>query len=283
MSGSDDRGRWAGTSWDPAQYLRFADARTRPALELLARVRPAAARHVVDLGCGTGHITRLLAERWPDAVVDGIDHSPEMLASAAAEPSPVRWLAADVRDWRPDAPVDVVFSNATLQWLPDHDRLLPRLLGFVAPGGALAVQMPLNWGAPSHRLMRETLADGGPGGRPLGPPELRASLAAPWVAEPSAYADRLAAAAADRGRDVDLDVWETTYLHILDGDDPVVEWVKGTGLRPILNGLDDDARATFLRAYARRLRDAYPRRKDGRTVFPFRRLFIVAHVAARGG
>lgn len=281
MSGSDDRGRWAGTAWDPAQYLRFADARTRPALELLARVRPAAARHVVDLGCGTGHITRLLAERWPEAEVVGIDHSPEMLAAAAAAPSPVRWRAADVRDWQPDAPVDAVFSNATLQWLPDHDRLLPRLLGFVAPGGALAVQMPLNWAAPSHRLMRETLADGGPGGRPLGPPELRASLAAPWVAEPATYVDRLAAAAVDLGRDVDLDVWETTYLHILDGDDPIVEWVKGTGLRPVLRGLDDDARATFLGEYARRLRDAYPRRADGRTVFPFRRLFIVAHLAAR--
>lgn len=279
MSGSDDRGRWAGTRWDPAQYLRFSDARTRPALELLARVRLDAPRHVVDLGCGTGHITRLLAARWPAADVDGIDHSPEMLAAAAAEPSPVRWREADVRDWQPDAPVDVLFSNATLQWLPDHDRLLPRLLGFVAPGGALAVQMPLNWAAPSHRLMRETLADGGPGGRPLGPPELRASLAAPWVAEPAAYVDRLSAAARDLGRDIDLDVWETTYLHLLDGDDPVVEWVKGTGLRPILNALDDAARATFLHAYTRRLRDAYPPRGDGRTVFPFRRLFIVAHVA----
>jgi len=270
MSGSPDRGRLAGTRWDPTQYLRFGDERTRPAIELLARIPHPAPRIVVDVGCGPGNITRLLAERWPAADVVGVDHSPQMLAAAAAEPSRVRWVEADAYDWQPSAPVDVLFSNATLQWLHGHETLLPRLLGNVAPGGRLAIQMPLNWAAPSHRLMRETLADGGPGGCPLGTPELRASLDVPWVAEPERYFDILAHVAAD------IDIWETTYLHVLAGDDPVVEWVKGTGLRPILRGLGEDERATFLGAYARRLRAAYPRRGDGRTVFPFRRLFVVA-------
>ncbi len=272
MSGSPDRSRMAGTRWDPTQYMRFGDERTRPAVELLARIRHPNPRVVVDLGCGAGNITRLLAERWPAAEIVGVDHSPQMLAAAAAEPSPIRWVEADANDWRPEAPVDVLFSNATLQWLTGHDVLVPRLMGFVAPGGWLAIQMPLNWAAPSHRLMRETLADGGPGGGPLGAPELRASLDVPWVAEPERYFDILAPVATD----IDIDIWETTYLHVLEGEDPVVEWVKGTGLRPVLSGLRDDERATFLGAYARRLREAYPRRGDGFTVFPFRRLFIVA-------
>lgn len=270
MSDSTDRGRLAGTRWDPAQYMRFGDERLRPAIELLARVRPDDPATVVDLGCGTGNITRLLAERWPGAAVLGVDHSPQMLASAAAEPSTIRWVEADAYDWRPDAPVDVLFSNATLQWLRGHDALLPRWMAHIAPGGWLAVQMPLNWSAPSHRLMREALADGGPGGGPLGSSELRASLAEPWVEEPARYYDILAAVADD------VDIWETTYLHVLEGEDPVVEWVKGTGLRPVLNALDDGERATFLAEYARRVRDAYPRRGDGRTVFPFRRAFMVA-------
>jgi len=273
MSGSLDRSRMAGTRWDPTQYMRFGDERTRPAVELLARIPHPNPRVVVDLGCGTGSITRLLAERWPAAEVVGIDHSREMLAAAASEPSPIRWVEADAYDWRPEAPVDVLFSNATLQWLTGHDVLVPRLMGFVAPGGWLALQMPLNWAAPSHRLMRETLADGGPDGGPLGTTALRAALDVPWVAEPERYYDILADTATD------IDIWETTYLHVLDGDDPVVEWVKGTGLRPVLSGLDDGERATFLRAYARRLRAAYPRRVDGRTVFPFRRVFIVARRA----
>lgn len=272
MSGSPDRSPLAGTRWDPAQYLRFGDERTRPALELLARVRHPDPRLVVDLGCGTGHITRLLAERWPGAAVVGVDHSPQMLAEAAATPSRVRWVEADARDWRPDAPADIVFSNATLQWLPDHDAVVPRWLSHVAPGGTLAIQMPLNWAAPSHRLMRDALADGAPDGGPLGPPALRTALATPWVGEPKTYLDLLSHVG---GPDIDLDIWDTTYLHVLEGDDPVLEWVKGTGLRPVLAGLADAERTAFLATYAARLRAAYPRRADGRTVFPFRRLFIV--------
>lgn len=271
-----DRTRLAGTRWDPGQYLRFGDQRLRPGLDLLARVGAAAPRRVVDLGCGTGALTRVLAERWPSAEVVGVDHSPQMLAEAGAAPSRVRWLEADLRDWSPEQPPDVIFSNATLQWVDDHEALIPRLLEALAPGGWLAVQMPLSWDAPSHRLMRATLADGGAGGAPLGPPELRAALERPWVAEPAWYHALLA----DRARDID--VWETTYLHLLEGEDPVLAWVSGTGLRPILAALGPADRDAYLGAYAARLRTAYPPRADGRTVFPFRRVFAVARAHGDG-
>jgi trans-aconitate 2-methyltransferase len=184
----------------------------------------------------------------------------------------VRWIEADVRTWSPGEPVDLLYSNATLHWVEAHHELFPRLAGFLRPGGCLAVQMPLSWGAPSHRLMRETLADGGPGGRPLGTAELRQAMARDWVEEPAVYYDLLAGLARS------LDIWETEYLQVLAGDDPVLEWVKGTGLRPILDGLGDAERDIFLAEYARRLRAAYPARADGRTLYPFRRLFIVARV-----
>jgi len=274
-SPDDGRGSLAGTRWDPRQYLRFGDQRLRPGLDLLARVGSESPRRVADLGCGTGVLTRLLAERWPSADVVGVDHSPQMLAEARAEPSSVRWVEADIQRWSPDEPPDVIYSNAALQWLGDHETLIPRLLASLAPGGWLAVQMPLNGDAPSHRLMRETLADGGPGGEPLGPPELRAALERPWVAQPAAYHALLAGHAAG------VDVWETTYLHRLEGDDPVLAWVSSTGLRPVLAALGPADRDAFLAAYAARLRVAYPQSADGRTLFPFRRVFFVAR--APGG
>ena len=266
------QGEVAGTRWDPALYAKFADHRLRPALELLERVPLAAPAVVYDLGCGTGQVTRLIAERWPAAAVSGLDHSAEMLARAATEPSRVRWIEADLRDWHPEAAPDLIYANATLHWVDGHHELFPRLAGSLNPGGCLAVQMPQSWSSPSHRLMRETLANGGPHGGALGPESLRQAVARNWVAEAAAYYDLLAGCA--RG----LDIWETEYLQVLEGNDPVLEWVKGTGLRPILNGLDDDERAIFLGEYARRLRAAYPVRTDGRTLYPFRRLFIVATV-----
>jgi trans-aconitate 2-methyltransferase len=270
MSATGHRGEVAGTRWDPALYLAFADHRLRPALALLARVPLTAPKVVYDLGCGAGQVTRLMAERWPDATVYGLDRSPEMLAKAAAEPGQVRWVEADIRQWRPDEPVDLLFSNAALQWVEGHEELFPRLVCFLSPGGCLAVQMPLSWDAPSHRLMRETLADGGPGGTALGSEALRRTMARQWVAAATVYYDLLAPYARR------LDIWETEYLQVLEGDDPVLEWVKGTGLRPILHGLDAAERAVFLAEYARRLRTVYPLRADGRTLYPFRRLFIVA-------
>jgi len=266
------QGNVAGTRWDPTIYATFADHRLRPALELLARVPLDAPAVVYDLGCGTGEVTRIIAERWPDADVSGIDNSAEMLAKAGTVPGRVRWIEADIRDWQPEAGPDLIYSNATLHWLDGHHELFPRLLGWLNPGGCLAVQMPQSWPAPSHRLMRETLADGGPHGESIGPETVRQAVARNWVHDAGTYYDLLAA------RVRDLDIWETEYLQVLEGEDSVLAWVTGTGLRPILNGLGDDDRAVFLAEYARRLRAAYPMRPDGRTLYPFRRLFIVATV-----
>lgn len=258
------------TRWNPTQYQKFSDHRLRPALELMDRIPLEAPKVVYDLGCGTGHITRIMADRWPPATVYGVENSEEMLHKAQAVSGDIRWKQADISNWTPDKPTDLIFSNAALHWLADHETLFPRLFGYLNPGGVLAVQMPLSWGAPSHRLMRETLADGGSDGQPLGTEALRQSVARKWVEDADVYYDLLA------DRTAHLDIWETEYLQVLTGEDPVLEWVKGTGLRPVLNGLDDADREIFLDAYRLRLREAYPVRPDGCTLYPFRRLFIIA-------
>ncbi|HYF58507.1 MAG TPA: methyltransferase domain-containing protein [Burkholderiaceae bacterium] len=250
--------------WDPAQYLKFAAPRLRPAADLLARVPLDAPRDVVDLGCGAGNVTRLLHERWPHASITGVDDSAAMLASARAALPRLRWVERGIADWTPDAPPDLLWSNAALHWLPDHATLFPRLARALAPGGVLAVQMPRNFEAPSHALVGETVRSGPWRAR------LEPLLAPPPVAAPAAYLDALAPFAAE------LDVWETEYLQLLDGEDPVKEFTKGTFLRPFLDAIADEAeRAAFEADYAARLRVAYPRRADGRTPFPFRRLFLV--------
>jgi trans-aconitate 2-methyltransferase len=266
------QGQIAGTRWDPGQYLKFSDHRLRPALELLDRIPLASPGVIYDLGCGSGQVTRLIAERWPSATVFGLDNSQEMLKQASTEPGTVHWIERDIRSWAPEEPPDLIYANATLQWVDEHQALFPRLVGHLSPGGCLAVQMPLSWDAPSHRLMRETLANEGPEARVLGTEALRQAVSRNWVEAAKYYYDLLVS------RTRGIDIWETEYLQILGGDNPVLEWVKGTGLRPILNGLDDHERAIFLAEYARRLRVAYPSRPDGRTLYPFRRLFIVATV-----
>lgn len=262
----------AGTTWDPNQYLKFADHRLRPALELLNRVPLETPGVIYDLGCGSGNVTRLLADRWPAATVYGMDNSSEMLEKAAAVPSEIRWVEGDVRTWTPPEAPDLIYSNAALQWVDDHDSVFPRLLSLLPAGACLAVQMPLSWGMVSHRLMRDTLSDGGPGGTPIGTEALRVAMARKWVEDADVYYDWLA------GRVRHLDIWETEYVQVLQGEDPVLEWVTSTGLRPILNGLDDADRDVFLNTYRQRLREAYPMRADGHTLYPFRRLFIVAVV-----
>ncbi len=248
--------------WNPAQYLKFAGHRLRPALDLLARVDATAPRTVFDLGCGAGNVTRLLAERWPGARVVGVDGSPEMLERARAENPTIAWRQADLAAWTPEEPADVLYSNATLHWLPDHARLLPRLMAGLAPGGTLAVQMPRNWQEPSHACMREAA------GPWIG--KLDGVLPGVPVAPPADYYDILAGVAAE------LDIWETVYLQVLEGDNAVAEFTKGSALKPVLDALDADERDAYFAAYSKLLAKAYPRRADGRTPFPFKRLFIVA-------
>ena len=272
MSTSERAGQAAGTDWNPAQYLRFADHRLRPAIELLERIPLESPSVIFDLGCGAGNVTRILAERWPTATVYGLDNSPDMLDKARTESDAIIWRRADIQGWSPERAPDLIYSNATLHWLDRHDRLFPRLLGYLRPGGCLAAQMPLSWGAPSHLLMRETLADGGIGGAPLGTAVLRKAVARKWVEDAEVYYDLL------RPRCERLDIWETEYLQELEGDDPVLAWVEATGLRPILNGLGDEERALFVESYRHRLRAAYPRKANGRTLYPLRRLFLVARV-----
>jgi trans-aconitate 2-methyltransferase len=251
-------------SWHPEPYLAFGDERTRPAADLLARVPLAAPARIADLGCGPGNSTALLVQRWPAAEVLGIDSSAAMLAKAEASGLEAGWRKCDLAAWTPDAPYDLLFSNAALHWLPDHARLLPRLLGHLRPGGVLAVQMPRNFEAPSHALLRE-VARAGPWAGRLAPCLERAPVAAPeW------YRDLLAPLTEA------LDIWQTEYLHVLEGEDPVLSWTRSTALRPLTALLPPQEQARFEADYAGRLRTAYPRRPDGRTLFPFRRLFVVA-------
>ena len=262
--------RPAGTRWDPGQYHRFTDHRLRPALELLGRVPLTEAPLVYDLGSGSGNVTRIIAERFAVARVAGVDISSEMLAKAAGTPSRIEWVQADIAEWEPEQAPDLIYSNAALHWVDEHATLIPRLFGFLAPGGCLAVQMPLSFSMPSHVLMRETLANGGADGSRLGDDALAAALARKWVLDAGEYYDLLAPEAES------VDMWETEYLQRLEGDDPVLEWVKSTGLRPILNGLRGAERERFIEVYRERLRRAYPRRAGGHTLYPFHRLFMVA-------
>jgi trans-aconitate 2-methyltransferase len=257
-------GAAATAGWDPGQYLAFGGPRLRPALDLLARVDLAAPRTVFDLGCGAGQAARLLAARWPGARVTGVDGSPAMLAEARRQPSPVAWVEADLRRWAPEASADFLFSNAALHWLDDHASLFPRLAGHLGPGGVLAVQMPRNHAAPSHVAIEEAV-EGGPWRERLAPLLRRRPVAAP-----EAYLDWLGPHVTT------VDLWETEYLHVLDGDNPVVEWTRGSALKPLLDALDPPDRPAFLADYAARIRQAYPPRPDGRTLFPFRRLFLLA-------
>jgi trans-aconitate 2-methyltransferase len=252
-------------SWNPSVYLTYADERTRPAADLLARVPSENPARVADLGCGPGNSTELLVKRWPQAKVEGVDSSPQMIDAAKTSGVAANFTLADLASWKPDAAYDVIFSNATYQWLPDHRALLPRLMGFVAKGGVFAFQVPNNQYSPSHTLMRDVAAQG-PWAEKL------ANVRGIFVERVQTYFDILAPHAAS------LDIWTTEYLHVLEGEDAVFKWVSGTGLRPFLDALTGDERAAFAREYKARLNVAYPRRADGKTLFPFSRLFAVAKI-----
>lgn len=249
-------------AWDDQQYLKFADERTRPARELLARVPLSSPSRVVDLGCGPGNSTLLLRERYPVATVWGVDNSPEMLTRARAELPDLTFVEADLSTYRVEEPVDLLFANAVLQWLPAHETLVPSLFAQLTASGVLAFQVPVNFEEPSHRLMRE--------------------LSGPWSTRVAAVRSRGRAGAATYYYDLlaphanDVDVWQTTYEHVLPDAEAIVEWVKGTGLRPYLDVLEADERARYLAAYTRAIDEAYPARSDGKRLFSFPRLSVVA-------
>jgi len=266
--------------WDPRQYALFGGHRGRPFADLLARVDAPSPHLVVDLGCGDGPLTLGLADRWPDARVVGVDSSAEMLEAARGHDvsSRVEWVQARAEQWAPDslgAPVDVLVTNATLQWVPGHLDLVPGWVDALAPGGWFAMQVPSNFDAPSHVLMRAAAARH-PRADDLAPGLQRAVT----VAGPATYLRALAALG------LAVDVWETTYLHVLDPDgtqrSPVLEWVRGTGLRPVLQVLTDEAeRDAFLEDYVSELDRAYPRQPFG-VVFPFSRIFAVGQKPVAG-
>ena len=250
--------------WDPAQYSRFAAERDRPFFDLTSRIDALAPRHVVDIGCGQGHLTATLTERWPHAIVEGFDSSPEMIADAADVPG-VTFFVADAAHWQPTGDVDVIVSNAALQWVPRHQELMAQWASALPSGGWLAVQVPGNFDSPSHALMRRLAGDD------RWAAKLQNVLRhADAVGTPESYATVLL----DAG--LDADAWETTYIHVLHSDDPVLEWIRGTGLRPILAALSPSDAQEYSTELADELRKAYPPGPHG-TLFPFRRVFAVGH------
>ena len=263
-------------SWDPAQYLKFASERLRPALDLIARLPVEAPQTVIDLGCGTGNVAQILAARWPRSRIIGVDQSAEMLAVAKASTAGAtqhEWIRADLAEWAPEEPVDVVFSNAALHWRDDHAVLFPRIFGWVAPGGVLAVQMPDQYAAPSHVALAAVVSSERWRNRLA--PLLRRSPVAPAAAYFGLLAPQAAA----------VDAWTTEYLHVLpparDGVHPVVAWTMGTALTPFLEVLDGDAQKAFVADYSARIASVYPALPDGRVLFAFRRVFVVATRAMR--
>jgi trans-aconitate 2-methyltransferase len=256
-------------TWNSDQYLKFAEERTRPSIDLVARIPLESPRAVVDLGCGPGNSTAVLARRWPAAAITGIDSSASMLATARAEHPDWQWRQEDIAGWAAASTeiFDVVFANASLQWVADHAIVLPDLVRRVAPGGTLAFQVPANYDAAPHRLMRDLAASARWRDRFTARPR-------EWhVQPPEFYYDVLTPLSAR------LELWCTDYVHVLDNVEAIVEWYRGTGLRPWLDALaDDDARTAFLISYRRRLAPYFPSRPDGRVLFPFRRLFVVVQV-----
>ena len=250
--------------WNPSLYLRFGDERTRPCLDLIQRIGLAEPRRIVDLGCGPGNSTATLRARWPVAQITGVDNSAEMLSQARQSGVDAQWSEADVAQWQPAEPADLIFSNAAFQWIPNQRVILPRLLGHLRPAGVLAIQVPYHLQSPAHVAIEELCAE----------PPWRAWLdprPEPFeILEPDGYYRLLAPLTAK------LEIWQTTYWHILERPTSIVEWMRGTGLRPYLERLPAEEQETFLAAYQAKVEKAFPAQPDGGALFPFPRLFLVA-------
>lgn len=251
------------TQWNPHKYLQFDHERLRPALDLMGQITLDNPRHIVDLGCGPGNVTALLQERWDDAAVEGIDSSAAMLQKAKIDYPHLTWCQDTIENWHPQEAPDLIFSNACLHWLDHHHELFVRLVLSLAPGGVLAVQMPNNFAAPTHQAIRDCLGEG----HPLMPgfPVHQAEDYYGWLSEFCAQ----------------VNIWESTYIHVLHGENPVADWTKGAALRPILEGmLTDQEGDEFEEKYRRQILNAYPKSLDGTTLMSFKRLFIVAQKAS---
>ena len=253
-------------TWNAEQYLQFEKERTRPCRDLVSHIDLVHPRRLIDLGCGPGNSTSVLAERWPDAEITGLDSSPEMIAAATRQYPNIKWLTGDIAKLPTGESHDLILANAVLHWLPGHESLFPQLMRNVAPGGALAVQMPANFDAPAHRLMRELAAT-----RPW-QNRLPENIREWFVHPPGFYYDTLAHTAAR------LDLWTTEYQHVLPSAQAIVEWYKGTGLRPYLDALKSAAdREEFLTDYSGLIKGAFPPQADGKVILPFQRLFLIAY------
>jgi trans-aconitate 2-methyltransferase len=251
------------TTWEPQTYLRYADIRFRAGLDLIARIPKLEYARIYDLGSGTGHLTRILADTFTNSKIIGVDSSPEMLAEARREFPALEWQQSKIQSWSPSAPPDLIYSNAALQWVPDHETLLPALLDKLRPGGVLAMQVPRHFESPSHLALKELVMQ----------KEWRAKLAPLLLAPipaPEVYWRWLSPHPSN------LDIWETIYLQVLDGKDPVVNFMRGTALRPFLSVLSAPEAKRFVDAFAQRMAAAYPTQPNGQTLFPFRRLFLIA-------
>jgi trans-aconitate 2-methyltransferase len=251
--------------WNADQYLKFEDERTRPPRDLIAQIGLARPRRVIDLGCGPGNSTELLVARYPDAEVIGLDSSPDMLAQARARLPKCAFIQADLTSWIPPERTDLLFANASFQWLPDHQAVLRRMLQALAPGGVLAVQMPDNMDEPALALMSKVAGRGPWAGNPA-----LATAAREPLPRPEAYYDLLKPLCAE------LDIWHTIYNHVMAGPQAIVEWFKGSALRPYLSALDPSMADDFLAAYRDEIKQHYAARHDGRVLLPFPRVFIVA-------
>jgi trans-aconitate 2-methyltransferase len=255
-------------AWDPNLYLQYAGERARPAADLIAQMRLENPARIVDLGCGPGNSTEQLRRRWPQAAITGVDNSPEMLAQAKAGHPDWEWLLCDIESWQPETAVDLIFSNAAFHWVPGHATLFRSLMGNVAPGGALAAQMPNNFHSSAHAVMQEVAANGDP----RWSKSLAAAAGTFTVQPPAFYYDVL------RKHSSRVDIWETEYQHVMDGPKAIFDWIRSTGMRPYLDRLgDDEQRQLFEEMCLEGFQEAYPPNDEGKALFPFRRMFIVAY------